>query len=319
MNTFLPEHFSLAHTDFNFKNQKKIYQGKVRDVYDLGEHLLVITTDRISAFDHILPRPIPYKGQVLNQIAAYFLQDVKDILDTWLIEIPDPNVSYGFKCNPIKIEMVVRGYLSGHAWRVYKEGKRILCGETLPEGLRQDDRFTQPIITPTTKADSGHDEDISLQEIKNRNLVDSGMLDQMVDASLKLFERGTQRALERGLILVDTKYEFGLLNGKLMLMDEIHTPDSSRYFEENSYESNRLNNLAQKQLSKEFVREWLIAHGFQGLEGQLMPEMSDSLVWLISDRYIELYERLTGIQFTKREQPEDLRDRLIKNLTKYLP
>lgn len=319
MNTFLPEQFSLAHTDFNFKKQKKIYQGKVRDVYDLGEHLLVITTDRISAFDHILPRPIPYKGQVLNQIAAYFLQDVKDILDTWLIEIPDPNVSYGFKCNPIKIEMVVRGYLSGHAWRVYKEGKRILCGETLPEGLKQDDRFTKPIITPTTKADSGHDEDISLQEIKNRNLVDSGMLDQMVDASLKLFERGTQRALERGLILVDTKYEFGLLNGKLMLMDEIHTPDSSRYFEENSYESNRLNSLAQKQLSKEFVREWLIAHGFQGLEGQLMPEMSDSLVWLISDRYIELYERLTGIQFTKREQPEDLRDRLIKNLAKYLP
>jgi len=314
----IPENFSLNHTHFQFKNQQGFYSGKVRDVYDLGERLLVITTDRISAFDHILPRPIPFKGQVLNSIAGYFLNDVKDIVDTWLIDMPDPNVSYGYKCTPIKIEMVVRGYLTGHAWRVYQKGIRSLCGVALKEGMVADQKLDTPIITPTTKAESGHDEDISIEEIKTQQLVEEKLIDEMVEKALQLFERGTIRAKERGLILVDTKYEFGLREGKLVLMDEIHTPDSSRYFEADRYEERLHSGDPQKQLSKEFVREWLIAHGFQGLDGQIMPEMSDSMVWMISDRYIELFERLIGKEFDRKEHPENILNRLEKNLTAFL-
>ncbi|MBK9108157.1 MAG: phosphoribosylaminoimidazolesuccinocarboxamide synthase [Saprospiraceae bacterium] len=312
-----PENYCLQYTHFNFKNQTHKYTGKVRDVYDIGDQLIVITTDRISAFDHILPRPIPFKGQVLNQIAAYFLNELKSIIDTWLIETPDPNVSVGWKCDPIKIEMVVRGYLTGHAWRVYQSGQRILCGEKLEEGMVQNQAFQKPLITPTTKAAAGHDLDISLSEIRKSRIVSDLILDQMTDVALKLFDAGTQLAAQRGLILVDTKYEFGLRNGKLCLMDEIHTPDSSRYFENEAYLQLLNEGKPQKQLSKEFVREWLISNGFQGLEDQLMPEMSDGFVWHTSERYIELFEKITGQEFKQIQTGMSIEERLFQNLKNY--
>lgn len=312
-----PEYYSLLSTDFHFKNLKSKYQGKVRDVYDLGEVLIVIVTDRISAFDHILSRPIPYKGQVLNQIAAHFLTAVKDICPVWLIESVDPNVSVGHKCHPIPIEMVVRGYMAGHAWRTYKSGATSLCGVNFDKGMVENQKFSHPIITPTTKSNIGHDQDISLQDIVKQNIVSRDILDQMVSLTYKIFERGSQMAEDRGLILVDTKYEFGLKDGELMLMDEIHTPDSSRYFEIKNYQTNLNANLPQIQLSKEFVREWLIAHGFQGKEDQMMPEMPDSFVWHVSNRYIDLYEKITGIDFSKPEQNQDLKLRISNNLSKY--
>lgn len=314
---FPPESICLQSTHFRFKNQISKYTGKVRDVYDIGEKLIVITTDRISAFDHILPRPIPFKGQVLNQTAAYFLNEVRDIVDTWLVGSPDPNVSVGWKCEPVKIEMVVRAYLAGHAWREYQRGHRILCGEHLEDHMVQNQAFNKPIITPTTKAAEGHDQDISIEEIRNLKIVPDNILEQMVDVALKLFERGTQKAAEQGLILVDTKYEFGIRNGQLCLMDEIHTPDSSRYFEKEGYAQLLREGKPQKQLSKEFVREWLMEFGFKGLEGQLMPEMPDAFVWHTSERYIELYERITGKSFVKPNPDTNLEDRLQQNLKDY--
>lgn len=312
-----PEHIALSGTDFQFKNQQQVYRGKVRDVYDIGEKLIIITTDRISAFDHILSRPIPWKGQVLNQIAAHFLEAVKDICPVWLEECPDPNVSIGKKCQGIPIEMVVRGYLTGHAWRTYNSGKRVLCGIQLEEGMRENQKFTSPILTPTTKASEGHDEDISAEELINRGIVSRALWEEMATLAFCLFERGTAIAAAQGLILVDTKYEFGLFDGKLILMDEIHTPDSSRYFERENYQQHFENNTSPRQLSKEFVREWLMAHGFQGKEGQIMPEMPDLFVWTISERYIDLYERITGKAFVKSETDMPVRQRIASNLSKY--
>lgn len=312
-----PESYCLQYTNFKFKDQSSKYKGKVRDVYDIGEKLIVITTDRISAFDHILPRPIPFKGQVLNQIAAYFLNELSDIVDNWLIETPDPNVSVGWKCEPIKIEMVVRGYLTGHAWRVYQSGQRMLCGEQMQDGLIQNQAFEKPMVTPTTKAAAGHDLDISIDEIRKSKIVSDQILEQMLEVALKLFEAGTKMAAQQGLILVDTKYEFGLKNGKLFLMDEIHTPDSSRYFEKEPYQQLLNEGKPQKQLSKEFVREWLIANGFQGFDDQLMPEMSDAFVWHTSERYVELYERITGKEFRQIQAGLSIEDRLLQNLQNY--
>jgi phosphoribosylaminoimidazole-succinocarboxamide synthase len=313
-----PEYKALISTDFHFKNQIGKYTGKVRDVYDLDTQLLIITTDRISAFDHILSRPIPYKGQVLNQIAAYFLRSVSDICKVWLTETPDPNVSIGIKCIPIPVEMVVRNYLVGHAWREYASGKRVLCGVQLENGLLENQKFAHPIITPTTKASEGHDMDISVEELKRRQIIPDVILDTMCEKALQLFDRGSQMADKQGLILADTKYEFGMYDEELVLMDEIHTPDSSRYFDKKAYEKNQLNRLPQVQLSKEFVREWLMAHGFQGKEDQLMPEMSDSFVWHVSERYIELYERITGLSFQKPSHQESIIARLTTNLKNYL-
>ena len=314
----LPEHIALSGTDFHFKNQQQVYHGKVRDVYDIGDKLIIITSDRISAFDHILPRPIPWKGQVLNQIAAHFLEAVKDICPVWLEECPDPNVSVGKKCQGIPIEMVVRGYLTGHAWRTYKSGERVLCGVQMEEGMRENQQFTSPILTPTTKASEGHDEDISSDSLIKRGIVSKDLWEDMARLAFRLFERGTSIAAEQGLILVDTKYEFGLFEGKLILMDEIHTPDSSRYFERANYLEHFNNNTSPTQLSKEFVREWLMAHGFQGKEGQLMPEMPDLFVWTISERYIDLYERITGKPFIKSDSGIPVRQRIASNLSKYL-
>ncbi|MCS6967657.1 MAG: phosphoribosylaminoimidazolesuccinocarboxamide synthase [Cytophagales bacterium] len=294
---------SLKQTDFHFKGQTGFYRGKVRDVYIFGNRLAIVVTDRISAFDVILPRAIPYKGQVLNQIAAHFLQATADIVPNWLEAIPHPQVSIGKRCEPFKIEMVVRGYLAGHAWRQYKAGKRTLCGEPLPEGLKENDPFPQPIITPTTKAQSGHDEDISEDEIISRGLVSEQDYALLKKYALALYQRGTQMAAQRGLILVDTKYEFGKWNGQIYLIDEVHTPDSSRYFYAEGYAERQKRGQPQRQLSKEFVREWLMENGFQGKEGQLIPPMDDQRVKSISDRYIELYEQLTGLSF--QPQPYD--------------
>ena len=292
---------AIRETNFHFPGQTAFYRGKVRDVYTLGERLVMVATDRISAFDHILPRPIPFKGQVLNQLAAHFLEATRDICPNWLEATPDPNVAVGRRCQPIKIEMVIRGYLTGHAWRVYRSGRRELCGVLLPEGLREHDPFPEPIITPATKAESGHDEDISREEILRRGLVSEEDYAQLEGWTRALFRRGTEMAARRGLILVDTKYEFGKHDGRLMLIDEIHTPDSSRYFYLDGYEERQAKGEGQKQLSKEFVREWLMAHGFQGLEGQVMPLMPDDFVWEVSERYIELFELLTGQPFQKAD------------------
>jgi phosphoribosylaminoimidazole-succinocarboxamide synthase len=283
--------------------QTAFYSGKVRDVYTLADrYLVMIASDRISAFDVILPRPIPYKGQVLNQIAANMLEATRSICPNWLLESPAPQVSIGYKCNPIPIEMVVRGNLTGHAWRTYKSGLRTLCGVPLPEGLRENDFFPTPIITPSTKAAVGHDEDISAEEIMNRKLVTPEQWNQLVDHALALFSKGKEMALQQGLILADTKYEFGFLNGTITLMDEIHTPDSSRFFYADGFEVRQKQGEKQKQLSKEFVREWLIENNFMGKEGQLVPPMTDEWIQTISQRYIELYERLIGQPF----QPENL-------------
>lgn len=285
-------------TAYQLPGQTNVYHGKVRDVYTLNEKLLVmVASDRISAFDVILPKPIPYKGQVLNQVASYFLAATRDIVPNWLLHVPDPRVSIGLKCEPLKVEMVIRGYLSGHAWREYKNEKRILCGVSMPDGMKENDKFPQPIITPSTKADAGHDEDISRDEIIRSGIVNGADYEKMETYTRKLFERGTQMAAERGLILVDTKYEFGKYNGDVVLMDEIHTPDSSRYFYTEGYAERQKNGEAQKQLSKEFVREWLIANNFMGKEGQNVPEMPDGFIQQISNRYIELYEQLTGQRF----------------------
>lgn len=284
--------------EFKFKGQTAFYRGKVRDVYTLEDgRLVMVASDRISAFDHILPRAIPYKGQVLNQIAAYFLSQTADIVPNWFLASPDPNVTVGMACEPIRIEMVIRGYLSGHAARTYHSGERTLCGVRMPEGMRENDRFAEPIITPAVKADEGHDEDISREDILNKNLVPKEIYLQMEDYTRKLFQRGTEMAAAQGLILVDTKYEFGLHDGKVLLMDEIHTPDSSRYFYSDGYEERQSNGEPQQQLSKEFVRQWLIEQGFQGLEGQIMPVMDDAMVNRVSQRYIGLYEQLTGQKF----------------------
>lgn len=288
---------------FAFPNQTAFYRGKVRDVYSIGkDHLVMIASDRISAFDVILPRPIPYKGQVLNQIAAYMLKATKDICPNWLLETPAPNVSVGKRCNPFKIEMVVRGNLTGHAWRVYSSGKRELCGVPLPEGMKENDYFPTPIITPSTKASEGHDEDIAASEILTNGLATKEEWEQLAAYALLLFTRGKEMAAAQGLILVDTKYEFGKIGDSIYLMDEIHTPDSSRYFYAEGFDERQEKGERQKQLSKEFVREWLIANSFMGKEGQTVPEMSDEWIDTISKRYIELYEKIIGQPFI----PENL-------------
>jgi phosphoribosylaminoimidazole-succinocarboxamide synthase len=291
----------LVKTDFKKLKFDSYYKGKVRDVYTVQDKLIMIASDRISAFDVVLPRPIPYKGQVLNQIAATFLEATKDICPNWLLSTPDPNVAIGKKCDPIRVEMVIRAYLTGHAWRTYSSGLRSLCGVALPEGLKENDRLPSPIITPATKADEGHDEDISREDILSKNIVPKDVYETMEKYTYQLFERGTQIAKDRGLILVDTKYEFGIYNGEVILIDEIHTPDSSRYFYADTYEENQQKGIAQKHLSKEFVREWLIANNFMGKEGQQVPEMTDEVVENISNRYIELYEKVTGKSFIKRD------------------
>lgn len=307
---------AVKETNFNFEGQTAFYRGKVRDVYDFGDKVVMVASDRISAFDVVLPRPIPFKGQVLNQIAAKFLTATKDIVPNWLLAAPDPNVSIGVRCDTFPVEMVVRGYLVGHAWRTYKSGLRILCGVTLPDGLKENDKFPTPIITPTTKAHEGHDEDISREAIIEKGLVSEEKYIQLEKYALALFERGTEMAAERGLILVDTKYEFGEKDGVIYLIDEVHTPDSSRYFFIEGYEENLAANLPQKQLSKEFVREWLIANSFQGKDGQTVPEMTDEKVLEISNRYIELYENVSGEKFIA-QSGEDVIGRIEANIKAY--
>ena len=309
---------ALTKSNFNFSGQESVYHGKVRDVHHLGDKLLVmVASDRISAFDHILPKGIPFKGQVLNQVATMFLDATSDIVPNWLIATPDPNVAVGHACDPIRVEMVIRGYLAGHSAREYKKGKRVLCGVDLPEGMKENDKFPEPIITPATKAEEGHDEDISREEILSQGIVKEEIYIQLENITRKLFERGTQMAAKRGLILVDTKYEFGLLDGKVVLIDEIHTPDSSRYFYADGYEERQAKGLAQRQLSKEFVRQWLIENGFQGLEGQEMPNMPDSFVQTISERYIELYEKITGKEFVESDT-SNIQKRIEDNVGQYL-
>lgn len=291
---------ALSRSDFRFSNQTAVYHGKVRDVYSIGEELLVmVASDRISAFDVILPRAIPYKGQVLNQIASHMLDATASVVPNWKLSSPDPNVTIGWRCEPFRVEMVIRGYLTGHAWRTYSSGKRELCGVALPEGLREHDPLPEPIITPTTKATEGHDEDISREEIIARNIVSAADYAVIEEYTRKLFAEGSRMARERGLILVDTKYEFGRRKDTILLMDEIHTPDSSRYFYADGYEERQWRGEAQRQLSKEFVREWLMAGGFMGKEGQTIPTMDDAFVQQISSRYIELYEQVTGKPFEK--------------------
>jgi len=303
---------------FLFSGQTNFYKGKVRDVYTIKNRLLVmIASDRISAFDVILPKPIPNKGQVLNQVAAYMLNATKDICKNWLLELPAPNVSIGYKCEPFKVEMVVRGNLTGHAWRTYSSGERKLCGVPLPEGLKENDYFPRPIITPSTKAAEGHDEDISREEIIKRNIVSEEDYAQMEKYALQLFERGKELAAKRGLILVDTKYEFGKLNDEVILIDEIHTPDSSRYFYADGFEERQQKGEKQKQLSKEFVREWLIENNFMGKEGQQVPEMSDEWISIIRNRYIELYEKLIGEKFVPEKlTDEETKERIVSSLEK---
>lgn len=309
---------TIRTTDFDFPGQIAVYKGKVRDVYTLDNDLVVmVASDRISAFDHILPKGIPYKGQVLNQIATIFLNATKDIVPNWLVSSPDPTVSIGLKCEPIRVEMVIRGYLAGHAAREYKAGKRMLCGVALPEGLKENDRFPEPIITPTLKADAGHDEDISKEEIIANNYVPKDIYEQLEAYTRALFQRGTEMAKERGLLLVDTKYEFGIHDGKVYLIDEIHTPDSSRYFYTEGYEERQANGEDQKQLSKEFVRQWLIDHGFQGLEGQVIPDMPEDFVQLVTERYIELFEKISGTSFVKADNTT-IEARIQKNVEAYL-
>lgn len=309
---------TLKNEFFTFPGQTDVYHGKVRDVYTLNDgRLVMVASDRISAFDHILPKAIPYKGQVLNQVATYFLSETKDIVPNWLQHAPDPNVSIGFACEPIRVEMVIRGYLAGHAAREYNTGKRSICGVHMPENMIENDKFPEPIITPAVKAEEGHDEDISREDILAKNLVPETIYVQMEKYTRELFARGTEMAAKQGLILVDTKYEFGLLDGKVVLIDEIHTPDSSRYFYADGYEQRQSNKEPQLQLSKEFVRIWLIENGFQGLEGQTLPTMPDEFVKVVSDRYIELYEKITGKKFEKPDQT-NLIDRINQNVKNYL-
>ena len=308
---------AIKETHFSFPGQKDFYKGKVRDVYMFEKELVVVASDRISAFDVVLPRAIPYKGQVLNQIAAGFLKATSDLVPNWVTATPDPSVTIGKRCEPFKVEMVIRGYLAGHAAREYALGKRMLCGVTMPEGLKENDAFPTPIITPTTKASEGHDEDISREDILAKGIVSEEDYLVLEKYTRALFQRGQEMAKEKGLILVDTKYEFGKADGKIYLIDEIHTPDSSRYFYAEGYEENQKQGLPQKQLSKEFVRQWLIANGFQGKEGQVVPEMSDELVESISDRYIELFEKITGTSFVRAETT-NIATRIEKSILDYL-
>jgi phosphoribosylaminoimidazole-succinocarboxamide synthase len=306
---------ALVKTDFRFPGQKGIYTGKVRDVYDIdGQYLVMVVSDRISAFDVVLPRGIPYKGQVLNQIAARFLDATADIVPNWKLASPDPMVTIGLHCEPFKVEMVIRGYLTGHAWREYRDGARTLCGVPLPDGRKDNQKFDRPIITPTTKAAEGHDLDISREEIIAQGIVADSDYTLLEKYTRALFDRGTQMAAEKGLILVDTKYEFGERGGKIYLIDEIHTPDSSRYFYADGYQERLDKGEQQRQLSKEFVRQWLIEHGFQGKEGQNVPTMTDEYVAQVSNRYIELYENITGETFRKADA-DNLAQRIEKNVT----
>jgi phosphoribosylaminoimidazole-succinocarboxamide synthase len=311
---------TINNTNFNFPGQKDVYKGKVREVYNINdEYLVMIASDRLSAFDVIMPKQIPFKGQILNQIASFMLESTKDIVPNWLIACPDPNVAVGHLAKPFKVEMVIRGYLSGHAWREYRAGKRILCGVAMPEGMKENDKFPEPIITPSTKADGGmHDEDISREAILERKIVSKEDYEILEDYTRKLFQRGTEIAAQRDLILVDTKYEFGKLkSGKIVLIDEIHTPDSSRYFYRKGYQERQDKGETQKQLSKEFVRQWLIENGFQGLKGQVIPEMSDEKIIEISERYIELYENITGKKFQKADT-DHIEDRIDRNVKAFL-
>lgn len=296
---------TLLKTDYNFPGQESVYHGKVRDVYDIdGTTLVMVATDRISAFDVVLPKGIPYKGQILNQIAAYFLDATADVVPNWKLAVPDPQVTVGYKCEGFRVEMIIRGYLTGSAWREYKAGCRELCGVKLPDGMRENEKFPEPIITPTTKADEGHDENISKEEIIARGLVSKEDYEQMEAYTRSLFEIGSRMAAEKGLILVDTKYEFGKLADKVILIDEIHTPDSSRYFYADGYEERFENGEPQRQLSKEFVRQWLIENGFMGRRGEKMPEMTEEVCEAISNRYIELYEAVTGKKFVKADSSD---------------
>ncbi len=311
---------TLMDTDFHFSGQKSIYKGKVREVYTLNNDILVmVATDRLSAFDVVMPKGIPYKGQILNQIATQMMQATEDIVPNWLMATPDPNVAIGKACEPFKVEMVIRGYLSGHAAREYKAGKRLLCGEPMPEGMKENDKFPEPIITPATKAEKGdHDEDISKEDILKRGIVSKADYEVLETYTKALFQRGTEIAAKRGLILVDTKYEFGKTKeGEIVLIDEIHTPDSSRYFYADGYEERQSKGEPQKQLSKEFVRQWLISNGFQGLEGQTVPEMSDAYIESVSERYIELYESITGEDFIKADV-SNIHERIGVNVSNYL-
>jgi len=309
---------ALTRTDFDFPGQKSVYHGKVRDVYNIDdEYLVMVVSDRISAFDVVLPKGIPYKGQVLNQIAAKFLDATSDIVPNWKVATPDPNVTVGHHCEPFKVEMVIRGYLTGHAWREYRSGKRVLCGVALPDGMVENQKFPEPIITPTTKASEGHDEDISREEIIEQGIVHKHDYEMLEQYTREVFRRGTVIAAEKGLILVDTKYEFGKKDGKIYLIDEIHTPDSSRYFYAEGYEARLAKGENQKQLSKEFVRQWLIENGFQGKEGQVIPEMDEAFVLSVSERYIELYENITGDKFVKSDL-SDIQGRIDKNVRNFL-
>jgi phosphoribosylaminoimidazole-succinocarboxamide synthase len=308
---------AIKETHFSFPNQKGFYKGKVRDVYIFDKELVVVASDRISAFDVVLPRPIPFKGQVLNQIAAGFLKATADLVPNWVTATPDPNVTIGKRCEPFKVEMVIRGYLAGHAAREYALGKRMLCGVSMPEGLKENDAFPTPIITPTTKASEGHDEDISREAILANGIVSEEDYMILEKYTRALFQRGQEMANEKGLILVDTKYEFGKADGKIYLIDEIHTPDSSRYFYAEGYEENQRQGIPQKQLSKEFVRQWLIANNFQGKDGQVVPEMTDAIVESISERYIELFEKISGEKFQKADTA-DLTSRIEKSILAHL-
>lgn len=309
---------AIVETNFKFPRQKDVYKGKVRDVYNINdEYLVMVVSDRISAFDVVLPEGIPFKGQVLNQIAAKFLDATSDIVPNWKVATPDPMVTVGHFCEPFKVEMVIRGYLTGHAWREYKSGKRELCGNPMPEGMVENQKFDQPLITPTTKADVGHDEDISRDEILKQGLVSEEDYVLLEKYTRELFQRGTEMAAEKGLILVDTKYEFGKKDGKIYLIDEIHTPDSSRYFYADGYEDRLKKGEQQRQLSKEFVRQWLIENGFQGQEGQQVPDMNESYIKEVSERYIELFEKITGENFQKATA-EDVAGRIGENVTSYL-
>ena len=309
---------SITTTNFNFPSQSKKYTGKVRDVYFLNnDKLVMVASDRISAFDVVLPEGIPYKGQVLNQLAGMFLEATEDIVPNWRIASPDPNVTIGHSCEPFKVEMVIRGYLTGHAWRTYKNGERILCGVEMPEGLKEHDRFPAPLITPSTKADEGHDEDISREEIIAQGIVSEEDYNMLEAITRALYQRGSEIAAKQGLILVDTKYEFGKKDGKIILIDEIHTPDSSRYFYADGYEERQSKGEQQKQLSKEFVREWLIENGFMGKEGQSIPEMTPEFIEMVSNRYIELFEQVTGTPFVKAKTGS-LNSRIEDNVLEYL-
>lgn len=298
---------AIQNTDFQFSDQTSSYHGKVRDMYTIGEDLMVaVVSDRISAFDVVMPRGIPFKGQVLNGVASHFLDAVRDIVPTWKLATPDPNVTVGLKCEPIRLEMVIRGYLTGHAWRQYKAGHRSLCGASMPEGMREHDRFPTPLITPATKAEEGHDEDIAPEDLLARGIVSPELWAELERVTRALFARGTELAAAQGLILVDTKYEFGLRNGQLFLIDEIHTPDSSRYFYAEGYEARQAAGEPQRQLSKEFVREWLMDHGFMGQDGQTPPPMDDAFLATVTQRYVELYERVTGKTFEGNTDPDPL-------------